>query len=72
MQSGFLLQNLHAGQAAGAGFAHVLILKLHQLLSGVAEHAGGLMLLQNDAFILSEDLQLIPFGNVQHSAQLDR
>ena len=72
MQSGFLLQNLHAGQAAGAGFAHMLILKLYQLLGGIAEYAGGLVLLQNDTIVLGEDLQLIPFSNVQHSAQLDR
>lgn len=71
MQSGILLQNLHTGEAAGAGFTYVLILELGQRLGGVAEHAGGLVLLQNDAIALCEDLQGIPFGNVQHSAQLN-
>ena len=71
MQSGFLLQSLHAGNAASAGFAYVLILKLGQCLGRIAEHAGGLVLLQDDAIILGEDLQFIPFSNVQNSAQLD-
>ena len=71
MQSGILLQSLHAGNAASAGFAYVLILKLGQRLGRIAEHAGGLVLLQDDAIILGEDLQFIPFSNVQNSAQLD-
>ena len=71
MQSGLLLQNLQMGEAAGTGFAHMLILELSQRLGRIAEHAGSLVLLKNDTIILREDLQLIPFGNIQHSAQLN-
>jgi hypothetical protein len=71
MQPGFLLQNLHTGEAAGAGFAHMLILELRQRIGRIAANARGLVLLKNDAIILREDFQLIPLGNVQHSAQLN-
>ena len=41
-------------------------------LLGRAEDAGGLVFLQDDAVILHEDLQLIPFRDVQGAAKFDR
>lgn len=49
----------------------MLILELGQRLGRIAEYAGSLVLLQDDAIILGEDLQFIPFSDIQYSAQLD-
>lgn len=50
----------------------MLILELCQRLGRIAEHARGLVLLQDDAIILGEDLQFIPFSDIQYPTQLDR
>lgn len=49
----------------------MLILELGQCLGRIAENARSLVLLQDDAIILGEDLQFIPFSDIQYSAQLD-
>ena len=63
---------LQVHQVANASGANMLAFEQGQLSGRTAENTGGLVLLQNDLIILSEDLQLVTFSDIQHSTQFDR
>ena len=58
-------------ELADAIFADILPVEGGHVPGGAAENAGGLVLLQHDPVIFHEDLQLIPLGDIQDTAQLN-